>query len=119
MKRESEDKAERILSMYSRLKEGKTIHKADESVAYGVAPRTIQRDIADIQNFLQNQQSETGEIQQVVFDKGAGGYRLETKVRKQLDSKECLAVCKVFLESRSMVIDEKFSIINKMFNSSG
>ena len=119
MKRESEDKAERILSMYSRLKEGKTIHKADESVAYGVAPRTIQRDIADIQNFLQNQQSETGEIQQVVFDKGAGGYRLETKVRKQLDSKECLAVCKVLLESRSLVRDEMFSIINKMLNACG
>ncbi|EOS72085.1 hypothetical protein C818_00232 [Lachnospiraceae bacterium MD308] len=119
MKRESEDKAERVLSIYSRLKEGKTIKKTEESNAYGVAPRTIQRDIADIQNFLQNQNSETGEIQQVAFDKEAGGYRLETKVKNQLEPEEYLAVCKVLLESRALVKTEMFPIINKMLNACG
>lgn len=119
MKKESEDKAERILSIYSRLKEGKTIYKADESFTYGVAPRTIQRDISDIQNFLQNQNNETGEIQQIVFDKVAGGYRLETKIKNQLEPEEYLAVCKVLLESRSMVREEMFPIINKMLNACG
>lgn len=119
MKRESEDKAERILSIYSRLKEEKVIYKTQESASYGVTARAIQRDIADIQSFLQNQSSETGEFQQVVFDKAAGGYRLETKVRNQLEPEEYLAVCKVLLESRSMVREEMFPIINKMLNACG
>ena len=62
MERNSEDKAERILSIYSRLKQGRVIYKEQESIAFAVTPRTIQRDIADIQCFLQNQGSETGEI---------------------------------------------------------
>ena len=40
MKRNSEDKAERILSIYSRLKQGRVIYKEQESMAFAVAPRT-------------------------------------------------------------------------------
>lgn len=62
MKHDAEDKSERILSIYSRLKEGRTVGKTEVSDTFGVNPRTIQRDISDIQNFLKNQNSETGEI---------------------------------------------------------
>ena len=48
MGRDSEDKAGRILSIYTRLKQGKVIYKQEESIRYGVAVRTIQRDITDI-----------------------------------------------------------------------
>ena len=51
MGRDSEDKAGRILSIYTRLKQGKVIYKQEESIRYGVAERTIQRDIVDIQCF--------------------------------------------------------------------
>ena len=71
-------KAERVLSMYKRLKEGKIISKVEESEHYNVAPRTIQRDLTDIQCFLRGQNSETGEIQEIVFDRDANGYRLGT-----------------------------------------
>lgn len=74
-------KAERVLSMYKRLKEGKIISKAEESEHYNVAPRTIQRDLTDIQCFLRGQNSETGEIQEIVFDRDANGYRLETRLQ--------------------------------------
>lgn len=114
MKRNSEDKAERILSIYSRLKQGRVIYKEQESMAFAVAPRTIQRDIADIQCFLQNRSSETGEIEEIVFDKGAGGYRLETRVRNSMTKEETLAVCKILLESRALVKGEMFPIIHKM-----
>ena len=71
---ESSDKAERILSLYTRLKQGKIIYKEKESEKYQVSMRTIQRDIADIQCFLQNQQIISGVREEIVFDKNVGGY---------------------------------------------
>lgn len=109
-----DSKAERILSIYAQLKDGKLVFKSKESAKYGVTPRTIQRDIVDIQCFLQNQGNETGEVQEIVFDRKSGGYRMETKYETNLDQKELLAVCKVLLESRSLVKEEMFPIINKM-----
>ena len=109
-----DSKAERILSIYSQLKHGGIVFKEQESLKFGVTSRTIQRDISDIQCFLQNQGNETGEVQEIVFDRKSGGYRMETKFRSQLDGKELLAVCKVMLESRSLVKEEMFPIINKM-----
>lgn len=117
MEHELDDKANRILSIYTRLKEGRIIYKAKECAAYGVNPRTIQRDIADIQTFLQNQVNENGEIQEIKFDRKLGGYRLETKVEGQLKPRELLAVCKVLLESRSLVKEEMFPILNKLIRT--
>lgn len=117
MKRAADDKAERVLSIYSRLRQGQVIDKGVESDRYGVAQRTIQRDISDIQCFLQTQSFDTGEIQEIVFDRSAGGYRLETKLKKYLDSKEILAICKVLLESRALLKEEMNPIINKLINT--
>lgn len=114
MRRESEDKAERILSIYSRLKKGKVIFKEKESSDFGVAIRTIQRDIADIQCFLQNQATDSGELQEVIFDKKAGGYVLQAKQNGQLLGKEILAVAKVLLESRCLMKSELFPVIHKL-----
>ncbi len=117
MDKSSDAKSERILSIYSRLRQGKVIYKAEESLHFDVAQRTIQRDIADIQCFLNNKNSETGEIQEIVFDRQSGGYRLETKLQNCLTGSELLAVCKVLLESRSLVKEEMFPIINKLINT--
>lgn len=114
MGKESEDKAERVLSIYTRLKNGKVIYKERESSLYNVSSRTIQRDIADIQCFLQNQCDDTGEEQEIIFDKNIGGYILQRKSSNQLESKEILAVAKVLLDSRSLVRNEMFPIIQKL-----
>lgn len=114
MSKESEDKAERVLSIYARLKQGKVIKKEEESLRYQVATRTIQRDIADIQSFLQNQEMETGEVQKVIYDKGQAGYVLQTKYRKQMEAREIIAVAKILLESRALMKSELFPIIQKM-----
>lgn len=119
MRKESEDKAERILSIYSRLRQGKVIYKLEESTLFGVAPRTIQRDIADIQCFLQNQNLETGEAHELVFDKSAGGYLLRTSRKNQLEGKEILAASKILLESRALTKAELFPIINKIIELCG
>ncbi len=117
--RKEEDKTERILSIYSRLKRGQIINKEDESFRFNVAERTIQRDIADINRFLREQNNQTGEAQEIVFDRDFGGHRLETKNSSQLEPKELLAVCKVLLESRSLVKGEMSQIINKLLNICG
>lgn len=112
-----EDKAERVLAIFSKLKSGKIVYKTEESVKYGVSPRTIQRDISDIQCFMENQSAETGEVQEIVFDKKAGGYCLQTVTVNHLEAKEILAVCKVLLESRSLLKEELFPIIQKLLNT--
>lgn len=115
--RSPDAKVERVLSMFTRLKQGQIIDKKEESVRYAVAQRTIQRDIGDIQCFLQNQGSETGEIQEIVFDRKEGGYRLETKLQAQPGPEELLAVCKILLESRALVKEEMFPVVHKLVNS--
>ncbi len=114
MKNDSENKAERTLSIYTKLKQGKVVNKTEMSDTYGVSLRTIQRDISDIQCFLQNQSTETGELQEIVFDKKAGGYVLETRNRKNLDSKETLVIGKILLESRALTKEEMFPIIHNL-----
>ena len=81
MGRDSEDKAGRILSIYTRLKQGKVIYKKEESIRYGVAERTIQRDIVDIQCFLEEHASTSGEIQEIIFEKALGGMYFRRRKR--------------------------------------
>ncbi len=114
MGKPTDAKAERVLSIYSRLLQGKVIYKEEESLKYDVAQRTIQRDIADIQCFLQDQSNERAEIQTITFDRKTGGYRLETKIKNDLEPEELLSVCKILLESRALVKDEMFPVIYKL-----
>ena len=114
MGKESENKAGRILSIFTKLKQGKVIYKQEESDRYGVAARTIQRDITDMQCFLQEQASLSGEIQEIVYDKSVGGYILQTKKKTQLDEKELLAIAKILLESRALTKQELYPIIDKL-----
>ncbi len=116
---ESEGKAERILSIYSRLKEGHVVCREEISEEYGVTARTVYRDITDIQNFLQNHSSLTGEIQEIVYDKRRGGYMLQTKADSQIRPRELLAVCKIMLESRALVKEEMFPILRKLSGMCG
>lgn len=114
MRNTQEDKSERVLSLYSRLTERKVIRKSAEAERFGVSLRTIQRDIADIQTFLQDQAHETGEIREIIFDRAKNGYRLETKQHTGLGAREILAAGKIMLESRALVKEELFPIIHQL-----
>ncbi len=46
------DKTGRVLGIYTKLIEGYTVNKAEEAEKYGVNERSIQRDIDEIRNFL-------------------------------------------------------------------
>ena len=50
---------------------------------------------------------------EIVYDPQARGYRLTRCASRTLTSSEVLAVCKILLDSRSMVKDEMFPILDK------
>ena len=111
---ETENKAERILSLYTRLQAGETIDKQKESDAFQVSTRTIQRDLNDIQCFLENQQTYGAAVRQVIYDRTSGGYRMIAGEQDCLEAKEILAICKVLLESRCLMHEELFPLLGKL-----
>ena len=94
-------KIERVLGIYTRLMDGALINKSKEAVNYGVNERTIQRDIDDIRNYMDNDVENTGIINSVVYSKSEKGYRLEQVYRLKLTNGEILAICKILLDSRA------------------
>lgn len=109
----SEGQTMRVLSIYSRLCNGEAINKQREALNFGVSVRTIQRDLAAIQCFVE-QESSNGEIQEIVLDREKNVYRLQRMKSRKLDAKEILAVGEVLLESRALVKTELFPVINKL-----
>ena len=59
-------KMQRVLSIYTKLLGGGLVNKAEEAQKYDVNERTIQRDIDDIRNFMDNHMEDTGIINSVV-----------------------------------------------------
>ena len=102
--------AERILGIYTKLLEGKTVIKADEAAFYGVTERSIQRDIDDLRAFFADRHTD----QEVVYDRRQRGFRLTNHRPVALSNSETLAVCKILLESRSMCKGEMLPILDKL-----
>lgn len=120
MAEEKKNKAIRVLEMYLRLSQGRTIYREEECNQYGIDERTFKRDIKSIKDALEGWGSDSGIIQEIVSpDKDCKGYRLSDNTNNLLEPKELLAVCKVLLESRSMVKGELFPIIDKLIESCG
>ena len=105
----SQQKDDRVLSLYARLQKGDVIRKTEEAQRFGVTEKSIQRDLDTVRDFLASEY--TG--QTVVYDKRLNGYRLDTQTGK-LSNSEILAVCKILLESRYMRRDEMMPILDKL-----
>ena len=71
------DKIERVLGIYTKLLNGLTINKSEEAVKYNVNERSIQRDIDDIRNYMDQSVSDSGIVNSVIYDRQEKGYRLE------------------------------------------
>ena len=120
MSETKKNKAERVLEMYLRLSQGRTIYREEECARYGIDERTFKRDIKSIKEALESWGADTGIVQEIVPpDKDNKGHRLNTNANNLLEPKELLAVCKVLLESRSLVKDELFPIIDKLIEGCG
>ena len=104
-------KVERIIDLYNRLNDGKTINKAEEAQKFGVNERSIQRDLEDIRAYFADDPDSNREL---IYDRGRKGYLLVQNQRKSLTNSEVLTVCKILLESRSMVKEEMYPIIDKL-----
>lgn len=109
-------KIERVLGIYSRLMDGMLIDKAQEAVNYGVNERTIQRDIDDIRNYMENDVENTGVINSVIYSKAEKGYRLEQVYKLKLTNGEILAICKILLDSRAFRKDEMVNLLDKLIS---
>lgn len=104
-------KVERIISLYNRVVDGEMLVKADEAARFGVNERSIQRDIEDLRAYFANDPESDREL---IYDRSKKGYVLVRNPRKMLTNSEVLAVCKILLESRSLVKEEMYPIIDKL-----
>ena len=111
------DKIQRILGIYTKLMDGKTVNKQEIAARYNVHPRSIQRDIKDITDFLERDELNTGVFNSVIYDKNADGYRLQYENVYKLSPQQILAICKILLDSRAFVKEEMSEIIDKLIHS--
>lgn len=112
----SKDKVGRILAIYSKLMDGYIVNKAEEAAYYHVNERSIQRDIDDIRNFLEQEIVEQGMYKEVIYDRERKGYRLDQIYKLKLFNDEILAICKILLDSRALKKNEMTSMIQRLIS---
>ena len=110
------DQIGRVLQIYSKLLDGYIVNKAEEAARYGVNERSIQRDIDNIRNFLDEDSERTGIVNTVVYDRNEKGYRLETIYQMRLQNSEVLALCKILLDSRAFTKPEMTEMLDKLIS---
>lgn len=114
MSEESREKTARVLGLYTRLMNGSVINKENVAKEYHTSTRSIQRDIDDIRNYLDDTEDNGGVINSVVYDRARKGYRLERIYDIKLTNPEILAICKILLDSRALRKDEMDSLLKKL-----
>lgn len=113
---DAKDKNRRVLDIYANLMDGKTVYKKELAQKYEVNERTIQRDFDDVRDFLDKKGSETGIINDLIYDRNLNGYRLEHSNGMKLENSEILAISKILLDSRAFTKKEMSSILHRMID---
>ncbi len=108
--KESHAKTFRLLTLAAMLKEGRTLKKTEIAQAFRVTERSVQRDLEDLRCFF----AEQTPAQEIIYDPSLRGYYLTDRDSKALSNSEVLAVCKILLESRSMVKGEMLPLLDKL-----
>ena len=106
---EDKSKSSRLLHLYTRFEEGKIVRKPEMAQKFQVTERSVQRDIDDLRCFFRDQTP----AKEIIYDRSVKGYRLKENTAL-LDNSEILAVCKILLESRSMVKKEMLPILERL-----
>ena len=107
-----EQKCLRLLRLNALLQDGLIVRKAEAAVKFGVTERSIQRDIQDLRDFFADQIPP----REITYDAKAKGYRLTERNMSFLSNSEILAVCKILLESRSMMRAEMLPILDRLIS---
>lgn len=116
MENNKSDKIERVLGIYTKLKNGYFVSKSEEALNYGVNERSIQRDIDDIRNYLEVDGEKVGCINSVIYDRIGKGYRLEQIYKMKFSNSEVLAICKILLDSRAFTKKEMTSMLDRLIS---
>lgn len=111
---EKKSKNYRIIDMYVRLCEGKSINKSEEARRFGVDERSIQRDIDDIRAFLDEKSIYAGDMREIVYDRAKKGFVMVGEEPSMMTNSEILAVSKIILESRAFTKRELKGILDKL-----
>lgn len=114
MEKFKSDKIERVLAIYTKLMNGYLVNKSEEALNYSVNERSIQRDIDDIRNYLENGCDRVESTNSVIYDRLEKGYRLEQIYKMRFSNAEILAICKILLDSRAFTKDEMVEMLDKM-----
>lgn len=109
---ESDNKANRILTIYDRLRKGYVLNKKEIASEFEVNVRTIQRDFDDIRNYLAN----NFQGEEIIYDYQSKGYIIENKQNKIVSEVEIFALIKILIESRAFCYEEMNGLINSIFS---
>lgn len=110
-------KHDRVLEIYTRLLAGETIGKQELADEYGVAPRSIQRDIDSIRDFYSNRAVGGDDLTEIKYDRLTNGYHITNVKSMSLTNAELFTVAKIILEARSLTKDEIEKIIGKLIDA--
>ncbi len=109
-KKTVQDKVSRILYIYTELLQGNIVKKSKLAEDTGVSEKSIQRDLDDIRNFLQEKETR----HELKYHSHENGYRLDKKAQTMLSNNEVLAISKILLESRAFTKDEMERILERL-----
>lgn len=101
---------DRILYIQQILVQGGVLNKQQTADRFGVSEKTIQRDLDTLRSYFADSEPR----REILYNSAKGGYLLDDTLSRFLTSSEILAVCKILLESRSMVKEEMFPILDKL-----
>ena len=100
------DKIRRVLGIYTKLIKGSIIYKQEQANIYDVNERSIQRDIDDIRNFLENNK-DYNPNNSIIYDYKKMGYVMKDPYNRTFTNSEILAICKILLDSRAFTNNRK------------
>lgn len=103
------NKNTRLLHLYTLVMQGTVLHKKELAEKFSTSEKSIQRDIDELRNYF----TISGDEKQLLYSKAQNGYLLTANQDLALSSSEVLAVAKILLESRSMMREELFPILDK------
>lgn len=108
-------KGVRLLDIFARLCDGRTLKKREEAVRFGVDERSIQRDIADIRGFLAERSvGNIPDARSIEYDQFQDYYVMKGAESPLMSNSEILAVSKILLESRAFTKTEMDGILDKL-----
>lgn len=109
------EKTFRILNLIEKFNKGEVVNKQSIAKLYEVDAKTIQRDIACINDYFETQNTENARI---IYDKKSDGYVMLGRSNLKLSDSDIFAITKVLLDSRPFSDAEMKRIINSLLYSS-